>query len=492
MAKPSARTPRSTLSSGLLTALSTAVVTGLSAAVGVVIAREFGRGEETDGFFAAYGVFLVLVLAASAIRVAVLPRLARAREEGAFGVTLASYSLAVSAVAAPALALGLLASDWTAAQLAGSLPPNAQDTAAEALVFLVPAAVAHLFAALAASALAAFDSYGTAAAGYALGSVIGLALILWRIDEDGIVACAWGTLANGAVTLAIPLLGLLLRAEWGKRGGLELRARLLELARAAALPIVLQALFIVCLRFAGDLGTGAVTTFTYAYFIAAALVAVTASSLGMVSSVPLSRAALSDDRATRHVVSTSVVSFAAVAAAAGIFALVGDRIVRAALGPAYQGEAGNEIGRLVGVLGPWMAASIGVTITFPILFVARRERRLPLLAAAALLLHVGVAWAAVRAFELEGAALALTISTLLVLAALLALLSRSVLAAGGRGLALGAAFTGVLALCAFAAPAAVLPDVMAAAVGAAAFAALLVAARGYGLRQAWGYLRTLD
>ena len=90
-------------------------------------------------------------------------------------------------------------------------------------MFLVPAAVAHLFAALAASGLAAHDSYATAAAGYALGSVLGLALILWRIDEDGIVACAWGTLLNGVVTLAVCLGALLVRAEWGRRESLLVR-----------------------------------------------------------------------------------------------------------------------------------------------------------------------------------------------------------------------------------------------------------------------------
>ena len=197
---------------------------------------------------------------------------------------------------------------------------------------------------------------------------------------------------------------------------------------------MLQAFFVVCLRFASGLGTGAVTSFTYAYFVAASLVAVTASSLGLVSSVPLSRAALSDERASRHVVSTSLVSFAAVAAAAGVFALVGEPIVRAALGPAYAGDAGGEIGRLIVLLGPWMAASIGVTITFPLLFVAGRERRLPLLAIAVLLLHVVLTWVAVEAFELDGAALALTLSTVVVLAALLALLSPHVLAeSGARG-----------------------------------------------------------
>jgi peptidoglycan biosynthesis protein MviN/MurJ (putative lipid II flippase) len=492
VAKPSARAPRSTLSSGLLTALSIAVVTGLSAAVGVVIAREFGRDVETDGFFAAYGVFLVLVLAASAVRIAVLPALARARDDGSLGSVFGSYALALALVAGPALVLGVGASDWTAAQLAGGLPESAQRTAAEALVYLVPAAVAQLFAALCASALAAYDSYATAAAAYALGSALGLAVILWRVDEDGIVACAWGPLLNSLVTLSITLTALVLRADWGRRVPLDVAGRFAELARAAALPIVLQAFFVVCLRFASGLGTGAVTSFTYAYFVASALVAVTASSLGMVSSVPLSRTALSDERASRHVVSTSLISFAAVAAAAGVFALVGEPLVRAALGSAYAGDAGGEIGRLIVLLGPWMAASIGVTITFPMLFVAGRERRLPLLAIAALILDVVVTWAAVDAFELDGAAVALTVSTLAVLAVLLALLSAHVLAESGRRLALGAAAIGALALVSFAAPAWVLPDTAAAVLGVAVFGALLVALRNRGLQQAWSYLRTLD
>jgi hypothetical protein len=231
---------------------------------------------------------------------------------------------------------------------------------------------------------------------------------------------------------------------------------------------------------------------TYAYFVAAALVSVTASSLGMVSSVPLARAALSPARASRHVVSMSLVSFAAVAAAAGVFALVGDRLVQAALGPAYEGDPGGEIGRLIVLLGPWMAVSIGVTITFPMLFVAARDRRLPLLAVAALALHVAFTWAAVEAFELDGTAVALTVSTLAVLVALLLLLSPQVLAAGSRGLALGAFVTGGLALAAFGVAAAVLPAAAAAVLGAMLFAGLLLAARRLGLQEAWGYLRTLE
>ena len=144
------------------------------------------------------------------------------------------------------------------------------------------------------------------------------------------------------------------------------------------------------------------------------------------------------------------------------------------------------------LLGPWMAASIGVTITFPMLFVAGRERRLPLLAIAALLVDVALTWTAVDAFELDGAALALTVSTLVVLVVLLALLSPHVLAESGRRLALGAAAIGALALVSFAVPAWVLPDAAAAVVGVAAFGGLLVAVRDRGLQQAWSYLRTLD
>jgi hypothetical protein len=52
--------------------------------------------------------------------------------------------------------------------------------------------------------------------------------------------------------------------------------------------------------------------------------------------------------------------------------------------------------------------------------------------------------------------------------------------------------TAVAALVAFGVPAALLPDLAAAVLGTAAFAAALLAARDLGLRQAWGYLRTLD
>ena len=79
MEKRSASTGLGSLATGAVTALAIAVQAGLAAVVGVIIARDLGRTAETDGFFAAYGVFIVVVLASQAIRVAVLPPLARAK-----------------------------------------------------------------------------------------------------------------------------------------------------------------------------------------------------------------------------------------------------------------------------------------------------------------------------------------------------------------------------------------------------------------------------
>jgi len=78
VSKGTASTGHGSLATGAVTALTLAVQTGLAAVVGVLIARKLGRSAETDGFFVAYGVFIVLALAATAVRVTVLPPLARA------------------------------------------------------------------------------------------------------------------------------------------------------------------------------------------------------------------------------------------------------------------------------------------------------------------------------------------------------------------------------------------------------------------------------
>jgi len=239
--------------SAALTAASTLLVSGFAAIIGVVIAREFGRTDETDGFFAAYGVYIVITLAAQSIRIAVLPALARARDERRLAGTVAGFAAALTVIAVPLLVVGEVAAQPIADLLTGSGSKTAEDACADALRWMIPAAVAHLYVGLAASGLAALDDYATAALGYAAGSAAGLALILNQVDEHGIVAVSWGMALNGAVALLVPSAGLAWRAAHAQmpRGavrplGAPLASRLGVFAIAAALPIALQLLYVIC------------------------------------------------------------------------------------------------------------------------------------------------------------------------------------------------------------------------------------------------------
>src|SRR3954465_10107640 len=96
----------SALRSGVLTGLAQIVIALAAAVAGAYLAHEFGRNAETDGFLAAYGVYLVLVLAAQAFRLVIVPDLTRASESRTLAREFASYAAALLAVAVP---LSLLA-----------------------------------------------------------------------------------------------------------------------------------------------------------------------------------------------------------------------------------------------------------------------------------------------------------------------------------------------------------------------------------------------
>ena len=272
-------------------------------------------------------------------------------------------------------------------------------------------------------------------------------------------------------------------------GGISFGARMSELGAAVALPLALQAIYVICLPLAGREGTGAVTSFGYAYLIASAIVAVTASSLGLVTSVPLTRLRLDPAGTARHVVSSSWLAVLAVGAAAGVFAIAGSRIVHGLLGADYGSSVGSELGRLVLLLSLWSVVAIGVSVTFPVVFVAHREGKLPLLALSAVVLQGPLAFAGQMLAGLDGLALSLAVTTALVLVGMLRHLQA--LRATARGLLEAAGITACLALAAFAPPGILLEPAPACAMGLVIYGALLTAVRPRGLRAAWRYLRAL-
>ena len=489
-AKDIRSTRKSAVRSGLLTGLGVVLQSAAAAGAAVLLAHEFGRTAATDGFLTAYGVYLVLVLAAQAFRLVVAPDLTRAADEGRLGAELRAYAVAFALVAVPAVALAIAFRAPIAEAITATAP--AAHEAERALPFFAVAAFGQLLAALLASALAARGSYGAAALGFGGGALVALIVFAALAGSHGLVALAWGSVASIVFTLTVTGWRLVTVGGLGHgSAALEPGRRLWWLVRGTALPIALQGIYVIALRLAAGLGVGAQTTLSYGYVIAATLVAATASALALVSSVPLTRREPDAGAVAEHVVHTAWLSLTAILAAAAVFALVGGEIVGALLGSAYSGDVGRELGRLVVWLTPWMVVTVAFTVAYPMLFVVGRGRGLVALAVAALVVQVPLAWGLREAWGLNGIALSLGVTTGLVLVGVLAELSVRMLELTLGGVLRAALMLGALAALTFGVAALVLGNAAAALAGLAAYAAVLAVVRPPGLRHAWAYVRVL-
>jgi peptidoglycan biosynthesis protein MviN/MurJ (putative lipid II flippase) len=476
---------RSALASGILTGVSSLILSGSAAVAAAILAQKFGRDAATDGFLAAYAVYVTVTLAAQALRLTAVPELTRTD-----GAAAGSYAAAILLVGVPATVVALVFRDPLAELLTGKLPDEAARLAAEALPWLMAAAIGQVLAALAAATLAARKRFGAAALGFSLGGVAGLVTFVVLADSHGLVSLAWGLAVNAAISLGVPLVAL--GGTWGRLRFDGVGRRLALLGEAAAVPFALQVLFLIALRGASALGVGAVTSLSYAYFFAAVLVAATATSLSIISTAELTRREIVPDEAVAHVVHGAWLSLPLIAAAAGVFAVAGDRISGAVLGDAYSGAVGHELARLVVALSPWTIGAVGFTLAFPLLYVFEQSRVLIPVAIGAVIVHVPISLALRALWGLEGLALAMGVTTLGVLAVLLLALSPRALGDAASSLVRVSAWVGGLAVLSFGAFALISSDALAALGGLAVYAVLLTLLRPRGLREAWGYVRELS
>jgi len=484
---------QSALRSGLVTSLSYVTLSVAGAVAGVYLAHKFGRNDETDGFMAAYGVYLVLVFGAQAFRMVVVPDLTRAAAEDRLGGEFGAYAAAMLLVAVPSTVAVAAFPGFFGELITGRLPHSSAVIAGGALTWIVPAAFAQLFAALAASALAARNSYATAAAGFGVGGIGGLVMFIVLADHHGLISLAWGLALNGALAVGLPLVALLAHGGRARhlRGGLAVSARLWRLASGAAVPLAVQALYLIALRFAAGVGEGKVTSLSYAYLLAATFVSATAFSLSLIAAAPLTRRGLDAESAAEHVVHSAWVSLALVGAGAGIVALVGGRVVTALLGHAYSGAVGDQLGQLVVYLSPWMIGFAAFSITYPLLFVTHRTRWLIPLAVAVVGVDIPISIAGRAWGGLTGVAVALGISTLLLVLGLMGALSSRMLVLSVIGLGRLALIVGAATALAFGGASLLLGAVPAAGLGLVVYALILVAVRQLGLADAWQYVRAL-
>ena len=482
---------RSALRSGLLTGLAQVMLSLAAAGAGALLAQKFGRNAKTDGFLAAYAVYTLLVLAAQAFRLVVVPDLTRAAAEGRLGGESRAYAISFISLAVPACVLV-----WVFAHPLGELVTGnetAARIASRALPILVPAAFGQLFAALMASALAALDSYGSAALGFGVSGLIGLAVFAALANSVGIVALAWALVVNACVALAVPLVALVRRgALRGPRvERIAVGGRLWHLLQGASVPLALQVCYLMALALASHLGVGSVTSLTYAYLAASTLVGATGFALGVISSAPLTRRGIDAEAAGRHVVHAAWVSLSFVGAAAGICALVGGRIVHIILGDQYGGRVGRDLGLLVVYLSPWMVAWVGFVVTYPLVFVADRKRLLVPVALLGPVAMVPLGLGLRAAWGMPGIAIALGLSTLVIALGLMWVIDRRTVEIALVGIARLSLALGAASALAFGALSLVVSPIPAAALGVLVYAMIVISLRSLGLRDAWTYVRGL-
>ncbi len=491
--KPSLPVRPSAFRSGVATGTSILAVSGAAAVAGAYLAHKFGRDARTDGFLAAYSVYLVIVLTAQAFRLVIVPDLTRASADSRLPAEFVSYASAVLAIAVPVSLLTGVLSHPFGHLLTGTLPPEAASIASRGLVWLVPAAFAQMLAAVAASALAARDSYLVAAAGYALGAVAGLIAFVALASGHGLIALAWGVALNGAIAAGIPLAALVRYGHLlgSRSGGVAIWPRLRKLVQAAAVPLALQGMYVVALRGASGLGEGNQTSLTYAYLFASTLVAATATALSLISSAPLTRRGLDAESASAHVLHAAWLSLALIGAASGVFALVGGRVVGFVLGDAFSGHIGRDLGHLIVYLSPWVVVAVAFSVTFPLLFVLEKPRVLVPLAILALAVDVPLSLAMRAVLGLRGLVLALALATFLVIVAMMAAVSRRMLVLTVAGLVRTALLVAALTVVSFGVPELVTSGFVAALAGLVIYVAALAVLRPRGLVEAWRYVRVL-
>ena len=256
---------------------------------------------------------------------------------------------------------------------------------------MVLAAVLQLYAGLAASALAAVDDYVTAAVSYILASVVGLGYILVRIDADGIDAVAAGMALNGAVAVALPTLALGLRGRSEamprsaiRPAGPPIAERLLEAGRSVALPLALQAVYLICLPFAAQRGcrVGDELQLRVPRGVRARRRHIVVARPRHVGAARPDRPRPRAGRPSRRLVVLARASSPSGRRPACSRSQASS-LVGAVLGDSYLADVGEELGRLIALLAPWMVFMIGFSVTLPLLFVQGRTRGLLVVAPAA-------------------------------------------------------------------------------------------------------------
>jgi peptidoglycan biosynthesis protein MviN/MurJ (putative lipid II flippase) len=444
----------------------------LGGVLAVLVAAEFGSNAQTDGFFAAYGVYALVILLAQSLRVSVVPRLMEGESTQASFDAFNRFVAAVLLIFALFGVLFVALGHPLAALLTGDA--EAQSTAQTALAILWFAAGFQLFAALAAAMLGVFGNFVLAAVAYAVGGITSIVSFLVLEGALGIDSLPVAVLIGAAVTATPPAVALL-RAGWRPSlahvRNVRLAARRAGLLGLSSPPMVLmQAMYLISVVFVAQLEEGAVTIFSYAFFGLGILIALVASSIPIVFAAPLAATWDRDPESLRpHVDAVFRTGLMVLIPAIAAAWLLGDDIGRILLAEFTDSEV-TETVRTFLVMSPATIAAEALAIPVTALFTLGRYRAMALLSVPVLVVYAGLSAAGYALDSIYAVAAVLPICLFGFALGMLALLH-------GRGVWSVAARLGgevlrlaIPAAACFAAPAAVFAQAGSSAADVAAFA----------------------
>ena len=210
--------------------------------------------------------------------------------------------------------------------------------------------------------------------GFAVGSVVGLVLIVWRVGDDGIDAVAWGMALNAGIRVLVPALRSCSRREAMPSGrgqpGPAIGEPTLRRARARRRPAAGAAgrlPHLPAVRRGRGRRRGDEPRLRLPRHVGGHLGHRLGAGARDLRAAHARRARRA--RVARHVDSSAWIAFVAVGATAGVFAVAGARSARRARRRLRQRRrrGAREVRR---ALTPWMLVTVGISATFPLVFVA--------------------------------------------------------------------------------------------------------------------------
>ena len=416
----------------------------------VLIAARFGGSGTTDGFFASYSVYGLVLLIAQSTRLTVVPRLiggsTRFEQFDRYLLGLGVLWLGCGVVLVPLG--GPLASLLTGTH-------EARTTARDAFLVLWPAAGAQLFAALGAAMLGVLGRYGQAATGYVMGSLVTVGAFLVLAGPLGVKAIAL-TLLVGALVTAAPVLWGLVRSGWHPRPRAEASGaghRAILVLVGAASVAAPQLLYVIGMAAAASLGTGAPTTFSYGFLGTQVFVSVLAGSVSIVAAAPIAanwdRDPASLDAPIRRGFRVAVLVLVPAVAAV---ALIGADVAS----PLLSGFGSSDLNAVLRAflsLTPSILAAQATAIPLVALYALQRHAHIAGLAVGVAILQAGLAAGAVAVGGIVALGLATSLSSLAFAGGLYAILYGHLAIRQGWQRVVDLARVGVPAAACFGAPA---------------------------------------